>query len=218
MEKNQSIRYFTPLIKNISQIELDFYINDEKIERVNRFNFLGIVLDENSSWIHHIDMISNKIARYVAVLNRLKHFLPTNMIQSHLNYVIVVWGHDHSRLNKIEERAVRVIAASKYNAHTSNIFNQLKLLKVHDLFKLNCLKIYFKYKHNEVPVNFKNYEFRPNDETHNYPTRHCDIIPANATRTARFQKCIQHHLPKLINETRNQILEKIWTHSFHGIY
>ena len=32
--------------KNISQTELDFYINDEKIERVNRFNFLDIVLDK----------------------------------------------------------------------------------------------------------------------------------------------------------------------------
>ena len=215
---------FHAINKNISQIELDFYINDEKIERVNRFNFLGIVLDENLSWKHHIDMISNKISRCVAVINRLKHFLPTNilrtlycsMIQSHLNYAILVWGHDHSRLNKIEKRAVRVIAASKYNAHTNPIFNKLKLLKAHDLFKLSCLKFYFKYKHNEVPVYFKNYEFRSNDETHNYPTRHGDIIPANVTRTNQFQKCIRHHLPKLINETPNQILEKIWTHSFHG--
>ena len=86
----------------------------------------------------------------------------------------------------------------------------------HDLFKLNCLKFYFKYKHNEVPVYFKNYEFIPNDETHYYPTRHGDIIPANVTRTSQFQKCIRHHLPKLINETPNQFLEKIWTHNFHG--
>ena len=124
--------------------------------------------------------------------------------------------HDHSRLNKTEKRAVRVIAASKYNAHTNPIFNQLKLLKMHDHFKLNCFKFYFKYIHNEVPVYFKNYEFRPNDETHNYPTRYGDIIPANVTRTSQFQKCIPHHLPKSINETPNQILEKICTHSFHG--
>ena len=91
---------FHAINKNISQIELDFYINDEKIERVNRFNLFGIVLDENLSWKHHIDMISNKISRCVGVINRLKHFLPTNilrtlycsMIQSHLNYAILVWG------------------------------------------------------------------------------------------------------------------------------
>ena len=65
---------FHAINKNISQIELDFYINGEKIERVYRFNFLGIVLDENLSWKHHIDMISNKIYRCVGVLNRLKHF------------------------------------------------------------------------------------------------------------------------------------------------
>ena len=40
---------FHAINKNISQIGLDFYINDEKIERAYRFNFLGIVLDENLS-------------------------------------------------------------------------------------------------------------------------------------------------------------------------
>ena len=117
---------------------------------------------------------------------------------------------------KIEKRAIRAIAASKCNAHTNPIFNQLKLLIVHEFFKLNRLKFYFKYKHNDVPVYFMNYEFRPNDEIHIYPTRHGDIIPANVTRTSQFHKCIRHHLPKLINETPNQTLEKIWTNSFLG--
>ena len=107
VEKTKYMIFHT-INKGISQIELDFYINDEKIERVNRFNFLCIVLDEKLSWKHHIDMISNKISRCVGVLNRLKHFLPTNilrtlycgMIQSHLNYAILVWGHDRSSLNK----------------------------------------------------------------------------------------------------------------------
>ena len=31
---------FHAINKNISQIELDFYINDEKIEIVNRFKFI----------------------------------------------------------------------------------------------------------------------------------------------------------------------------------
>ena len=90
---------FHAINKNTSEIELHFYINDEKIERVNRFYFLGIVLDGHLSWKYHIDMISNKISRCVGVLNRLKHYLPTNllrtlycsMIQSHLNYAILVF-------------------------------------------------------------------------------------------------------------------------------
>ena len=38
-------------------------INNENIEQVSSFSFLGIHLDENLTWKKHIDMLTNKLSR-----------------------------------------------------------------------------------------------------------------------------------------------------------
>ena len=36
------------------------------------------------------------------------------MIQSHFNYTILAWGDESRRIEKLQKKAVRVIAACKY--------------------------------------------------------------------------------------------------------
>ena len=91
-------------------------INGIDLERVTDFNFLGLTINENLSWNSHIEKISNKISRYNGVLSRLKHFLPTHilrtiycsMIQSNINYSLMAWGYNCSRVAKLQK---------KYNSH-----------------------------------------------------------------------------------------------------
>ena len=52
------------------------------------------------------------------------------------------------RLDKLQKRAVRIITRSKYNSHTDPLFRKLNLLKAKDLFELNVLKLFYKYKKN----------------------------------------------------------------------
>ncbi len=59
-------------------------INDNVIDRVKEFNFLGLTLDENLNWKSHINIISNKISKSMGVLNKLKYCLPINA--KHLIY------------------------------------------------------------------------------------------------------------------------------------
>ena len=51
-------------------------IDSIKIEQVQKFNCLGIILDENLSWKGHIEYISSKISRTNGILNRLKRVVP----------------------------------------------------------------------------------------------------------------------------------------------
>ncbi len=51
------------------------------------------------------------------------------MIASHLNYCILAWGYEHSRLNKIQKRIIRIINLSKSNDHTEQIFKKIKAIK-----------------------------------------------------------------------------------------
>ena len=129
---------------------LQLQIDDTIIERVQEFNFLGLILNENLNWKSHTDSIANKVSKCVGILNKLKYFLPLNikiliyssLVLSHLNFGILAWGYQCDRVIKLQKKAVRILSLSKYNAHTEPIFESLKLLKVKDILKLQELKFY----------------------------------------------------------------------------
>ena len=128
--------------------------------RVEDFNFLGLTIDQHMTWNAHIQKISNTISRSLGFMNRLKRYLPQNILHTiynslilpHINYSILVWGFKSSRISKLQKRAVHMISCSKYNAHTEPLFKSLNLLKVEDIFKIKILKFYYKYSQ-------KNYRF-----------------------------------------------------------
>ena len=215
---------FHAMNKDLSHLNQRININNVEIPKVNQFHFLGLTIDENLSWNHHISAIANKISKGTGVINRLKNCLPLSilrtiycsLIQSHFDYTILAWGFEAQRLSKIQKRAVRAITLSKYNAHSEPLLKLVKLLSVTDLFNLNSLKCFYNYKHNRVPEYFQQYDFRPNEEIHTYPTRQGGHIPANVTRLNMTQKCLRNDISKKINATPAYILDKIRTHSLHG--
>ncbi len=122
------------------------------IERVEEFDFLGVIINENLNWKANINKIANKISKSMGILNRLKHFLPFSaLILSHLNFGILAWGHQCERIIKLQKKIVRISSLSKYNVHTELIFISLKLFKLTNIWKLHELKFYYKYKNNKLP-------------------------------------------------------------------
>ena len=67
--------------RNTTNITPTLKIKCEPIERVTEFNFLGLTIDEHLSWKPHIQQISNKIARTLGIMCRLKNFLPTDFLR-----------------------------------------------------------------------------------------------------------------------------------------
>ena len=199
-------------------------INGTNIEKVKNFNFLGLTINENMSWKPHVDKIANKISKYSGILGRLKHFLPVHIlktiycsiIQSNLNYSLLAWGYDCNRLVKLQKRIIRIITLSRYNAHTEPLFKKLELLNITDMLKHNTLKFYYRLKKQEVPDYFLSYQVLTRGDIHGRNTRYNKSILRNTTRTKTQQNCLRIFLPKVINETASNILEKTNTHSFRG--
>ena len=154
-------------------------LNDFQIENVDTFNFLGITIDKHLNWNAHIDKVCNKISRSLGIMNKLKNMLPitakikiyNSLILSHLNYGILVWGYKCSRILKLQKRAVRIISCKKYNAHTSPLFKNLKLLKIDDIFSISKVKFYHKFVNNKLPENLQKLPLKLNQDTHRYATR-----------------------------------------------
>ena len=122
-------------------------INDTVVGRVTEFNFLGLTINECMNWNSHSSKISNKISRTLGVMIRLKRYLPfsalklmySSLILSHLQFAITSWGFEWERLSKLQKLAIRIMTNSKYNAHTDPLFKSLKLLKIKDIFDVQCM-------------------------------------------------------------------------------
>ena len=86
-------------------------MNNIELEPTSDFNFLGIIINKHLKWNAHIDKISNNIARTNGIINRLKYYLPCNvllniyncLILPHLYYGILAWGYETSRIFKLKK-------------------------------------------------------------------------------------------------------------------
>ena len=108
----------------------------------------------------HIHYIRNKVSTASALLAKLKHYLPKYVLKliynslclSHITYALPVWGAAPTsaigRLQKLHKKGIRHVCNSKYNAHTEPLFKKEKMLKLHDIYKLQCVKLMYKKIHN----------------------------------------------------------------------
>ena len=205
------------------------------------FNFLGVIINENLSWKSHCDKIANSISKSIGIINRLKHSLPreiltmlyNSMILSHINYCILAWGYEHSRLFKLQKKSIRIISNSKYNAHTEPLFKRLKLLKIEHILKVNEIKFYYKYEnlklpdyfqktstrttHNMNPEKNAHFSLNLNSAIHQHNTRSRENIHILRTNHKFANKCLRYNLPHTVNNTPKQIIDKIKTHSMQTV-
>ena len=83
----------------------------------------------------------------------------------------LAWGYQSDRMFKLQKRAIRIVANSKYNAHTQPLFKQFRILKLSDVLILQTMKVYHKFRNKELPVYMKNWPLIINNEIHQYNTR-----------------------------------------------
>ena len=75
--KKNKYMLFHPYQKDITQVTPRLMLNNDEIERVDSFNFLGVTIDKHLNWKQHIEIIANKLSKYCGILSKLKNYLPT---------------------------------------------------------------------------------------------------------------------------------------------
>ena len=74
-------------------------------------------------------------------------FLMHSLILSHLNYGILVWGQQSSRLFTLQKKkAVRCVSKVNYCAHISPLYKTLATLKLEHLFTVHEFAFYYKFE------------------------------------------------------------------------
>lgn len=90
---------FKPRNKEMTSTVTIKFLNS-LIEQVPSHKFLGVWFDETLNWTRHVNHVRSKISSSVGILNRVKFLLPSwlmcqlyySLINSHLNYCLLVWG------------------------------------------------------------------------------------------------------------------------------
>ena len=126
--------------------------------------------------------------------------LYNSLFLPHVNYGILIWGQNYERIEKLRKRAVRFITQSKYLAHTDQIFIKFNLLKIQDIFKLNQLKLYYKYLTKSLSDYYQNLIFT-RQSIYN-TTRSNDLTPTKVNHVFAT-KCISHNIPNVIKMIDN---------------
>ena len=216
------------MIFHTAQRKIDFtpniLIDGNKIEYVDYFNYLGIHLDKHLTFDKHIDIVGRKISRVSGIVNKLKHFLPqatlvtlyNTLILPHLNYGVLLWGSKADRLEKTQNKVVRNITCSKYNAHVNPLYKKLSFLKATHICALHELKFCYQLQHNSLPYYFRNSVFRQFQTIHTHDTRGSGDYQLPRMKHTFMKSSLRYRIPNTFNSTDDLIKDKMQTLSLAG--
>ena len=153
---------------------------DSEIKRTPYIKFLGLTLDENLSWNHHIDDVCNKLKSFFHIFYNIRDYLTKKEIQSiyyalvysRIIYGINVYGQagptKMEKIQVLQNKLLKVLSEKKYRYPTEKLHKEFELLLVEDLAKQELLTFVHNYFSNNLPPVFENY-FDSFD--HQYNTR-----------------------------------------------
>ena len=119
-----------------------------------------------------------------------------------------LWGTNLKLLSTIQKRAVRVVTNSSYFAHTSGLFKEHFLLKLEDIYKVQCLKLHHKIENGRVPEYFRSFTTRNRDIHQHFTRGRNNIIP-----TRIKSPWLRHSLPDLVLATPAELINRVYTSS-----
>ena len=107
---------------------LNLQTHNETVEVVRCTKYLGVHIDNSLDWKKRIQETSKEVSRCIGMLNYAKRYLPfhalktlyTSDIDPYCRYCCSVWGvcsaTEIQQLQKLQNRAARIITGSNYDA------------------------------------------------------------------------------------------------------
>ena len=203
---------FSPKPCNIDSNTKCVHVDNQKIERIGHnqntksFKFLGLYIDETLTWKFHIKEICKRIAHSNYTLNKVKHILAKqtlqtlyhSLIQSHINYGLQIWGASSQmqHVYKIQKKSIRIIHNKPYNYHTEPLFKNSNILRVQDQYICYVANFMHNLKTGHLPKSFDVLDYFTN-RTH--PTRQSSHAMVKYARTKYTNSLPLHKFPQIWN-------------------
>ena len=115
----------------------DVRINGHSVDRVRTHRYLGVEINDTLTWHSQIDQIVKKVSAGLAILKRARALVPRDtfinmynaLVVPYFDYCSPVWGCigkcQSERLQKLQNRAARIITNSDYMTPSSCLLHDL---------------------------------------------------------------------------------------------
>ena len=181
------------------------------LECKNYVKYLGVLIDENLTWKHHISYIASKINMSIGIIARLRHFVPSHtlhhiyrsFIQPYLLYGIVAWGRAgktyRTKILRLQKRALRLMFFGDYKSHAVPFFISSNLLPLDLLyFKSVAILMHDVFNNLSAPQITNIFNFQSN------------IHPYNTRSSSRGNFSVQHSRLEKQNRSFSRVGVKVW--------
>ena len=176
--------------------------------------YLEVCVDKRLSWQHHIQSLVKKLTTARGIISKLRHYAPPPILRnvyfsiaySDLQYGIATWGNSAAKfVNKIQVQQNCIVKTitktSFFETKLSPLYDELKLLKLNNIYKLEVSKLMYKFRSKSLPICFNEYFVLPS-KVHSYSTRF--VTGENYFLThfnkSNSQRSIRYQGPKIWNE------------------
>ena len=177
--------------KSRTNSNLDLSLNGVTIPRMKHTKFLGVWVDDQLNWKHHMHTLITQLNSQMGLLKRGKNLLSSHakkvlyfgQIHSLITYGMSIWGTLASKsilkcIQIVQNTCLKCIEPrlSLLESHKKH-----KILKIEDLIKLEQYKLGYKACNSLLPARLATYLFtdskdRSLKKSHRYNTR-CKEIP-----------------------------------------
>ena len=180
----------------LKPLKLSLKVDSSNIDQVPEHRLLGVVIDENLSWIPHINSISKRVSRNIFLLSKLWYFVSDKALKlffdahclSHINYSSTLWGKAEDvhikKIEKLHRRGIKIMNRDQ-NLSTDQKYVCLNILPLRDQLKYNCSILMFKQLKSFVPPYLSElFSGLPNTRTGKYKLPNTRLKNMNNNRFA----------------------------------
>ena len=151
-------------LSQINDGELNVHINETNLKRVKTCKHLGFIIDENLSWNEHVNQIEKKKAAFsLYTLRKASPVVPRNImcmlynciLLPHFDYGDNIWGtcnvSSHHKVQKLQNRAAKIITGSARMDSSTEARNKLKWLNLKERYQFHLAVNMFKVMNGQAP-------------------------------------------------------------------
>jgi len=149
------------ILRNFSNISINY--GNSVIERVDKFKYLGVILDPFLSWSDHIDYVSTNISKRIGIIRQVKLYLPSTTLMMLANalvfpffdYCSPVWSNCIAQYSKtlqiLQNKLARDLLTADIRTSVDDLMASLNWDMLDKRLRNQLLLLVFKCLKNEAP-------------------------------------------------------------------
>ena len=219
---NYSKRKFMLIHKKLSIGNFNLYIDNNKIEQVKLYEYLGVTIDEKLNWIDQIKHIESKLSQACGAIARIRPFVDQECLRTlyfgyaypFLQYAVLAWGSatktNLKRIHVLHNRILRLMSLHgpliDIELSNNELYKNMNLLKFDDIYFLETAKFMYRCTNKSLPDSFESYFVRKEYRFNLRSTVSNPFIKQRANTNAYKRWLINHGLDvweKIDQKTKN---------------